>query len=549
MPAPYTSTATIGNVANKVSNVTYNNAGERALVEQEGKTVQILAAGALDIYKKVEAADVMKANNEYNLRMNELKNKLLQNKEGNALENQRLYEEGRQKIVDDIFKRGPSTIKMGRGKDAFVATIEKDWVNQRSFMERYVLAESDKYQDTQLYNQLYNSVNEVTEGFKDDASVESAINRGNQFIAARYFDYGEERIKAEQAKWQAKAYGTQVSTALSVSDYQKAEEVLKLHGDKLTPEVKLKLQSSIDERRKSDEQLTFFNELYQTGDLSAAIAQVQSSDKYKTPTEKAKAEQELMNFFSFKKKQEQAVEDARFENWQNQILAWKKEKVPMEEAVKRAELWAGNDLELLAKAQKAVKDGYYGIEGKGLQYGLEPVIYDMLRDGKFGTREMLDNFLRNNGATKEEYNRFMKSYADRKEGRGIYSYPWNTIKKEVMADCGLKDAEFERAWNEAQAAGRDFINETIEKENRRPTDREVIAKAKEGMIKVHYGTYDDGSFFFPSQDMEYSKGQLSRIGIKAIENNGGVYTVTLEDGSKLDMQGYELDRIINGEEG
>lgn len=549
MPAPYTSTATIGNVANKVSSVTYNNAGERALVEQEGKTGQILAAGALDIYKKVEAADVMKANNEYNLRMNELKNKLLQNKEGNALENQRLYEEGRQKIIDDIFKRGPSTIKMGRGKDAFVATIEKDWVNQRSFMERYVLAESDKYQDTQLYNQLYNSVNEVTEGFKDDASVESAINRGNQFIAARYFDYGEERIKAEQAKWQAKAYGTQVSTALSVSDYQKAEEVLKLHGDKLTPEVKLKLQSSIDERRKSDEQLTFFNELYQTGDLSAAIAQVQSSDKYKTPTEKAKAEQELMNFFNFKKKQEQAVEDARFENWQNQILAWKKEKVPMEEAVKRAELWAGNDLELLAKAQKAVKEGYYGIEGKGLQYGLEPVIYDMLRAGKFSSKEMLDGFLRNNGATKEEYNRFMKSYADRKEGRGIYSYPWSNIKKEVMADCGLKDAEFERAWNEAQAAGRDFINETIEKENRRPTDREVITKAKEGMIKVHYGTYDDGSFFFSSQDMEYSKGQLSRSGIKAIENNGGVYTVTLEDGSKLDMQGYELDRIINGEEG
>ena len=53
MPAPYTSTATIGNVASKVSNVTYNNAGEQALVEQQGKTGQIMAAGALDIYKKV----------------------------------------------------------------------------------------------------------------------------------------------------------------------------------------------------------------------------------------------------------------------------------------------------------------------------------------------------------------------------------------------------------------------------------------------------------------------------------------------------------------
>lgn len=548
MPTPFISTGNIGNVANKVSNVKYSNAGEQALVEQTGKTGQILVAGALEIYKKVEAADVMKANNEYNLKMNELKNKLLQNKEGNALENQKLYEEGRQKIIDDLMKRGPSTIKFGRGKDAFMTTIEKDWVNQKNWMDRYVVAESEKYQDTQLYNQLYNSVNEVTESFADDASVQSAINRGNAFIAARYFDYGEERIKAEQAKWQAKAYGTQISTALSVRDYQKAEQILKDHGDVLLPEVKIKLKNSIDERKKSDEQFNLFNELYQAGDLQAAIAHVQASDKYKTPTEKAKAEQELLNFFNFKKRQEQAIEDARFDNWQNQILAWKKENVPMEEAVKRAENWAGNDLELLEKARKAVKDGYYGLEGKGLQYGFEPVIYDMLREGKFSSKGMLDTFLRNNGATKEEYNRFMKSYEDRKAGRGIYSFPWNEIKKEVMADSGLKDAEFEKAWNEAQAAGRDFINQTMEKESRMPSVREVITKAKEGMIKTHYGTFDDGSFFFSKQDMEYSKGQLLRSGIKGIENNGGAYKVTFEDGSVLDVQGYELDRLINGEE-
>ena len=71
---------------------------------------------------------------------------------------------------------------------------------------------------------------------------------------------------------------------------------------------------------------------------------------------------------------------------------------------------------------------------------------------------------------------------------------------------------------------------------------------KEGMIKTHYGTFDDGSFFFSKQDMEYSKGQLLRSGIKGIENNGGAYKVTFKDGSVLDVQGYELDRLINGEE-
>lgn len=545
---PFNSTANINGIANKASNVRYNNAGEQALVGEQGRTGQIVAAGAMKLYQQVEAADVMKANNDYNLKMSELRNKLMQNKEGNALENARLYEEGRQKIVDEILKKGPGTIKGGTGQRAFMATIDKDWVNQKNAMDRYVLGEAEKYQDTQLYNQLYSGINEVTGNFMDDGAVESAVNRGNYFIAARYFDYGEERIKSEQMKWQAKAYGTQITAALNQNDYAKAEDILKNHGDTLPPEAKLKIEAAITERKKSDKELALFGELYAGGDLAAAINHINNSEDYKTESERLEAEKNLINYFSFREKEQRAIDDARFDNWQSQIVQWKQEGITMEEAMKRAEQWAGYDLELLKKARKAVKGGYYSSEGEGLQYGFEPVIYDMLREGKFSSKGMLDTFLRNNGATKEEYNRFMKSYADRKEGRGIYSYPWNTIKKEVMADSGLKDAEFEKAWNEAQAAGRDFINETIEKENRRPTDREVIDKAKEGMIKVHYGTYNDGSFFFSNQDMEYSKGQLSRSGIKAIENNGGVYTVTLKDGSKLDMQGYELDRIINGEE-
>ena len=545
MPAPFSSTATVGNVANKVSNVTYNNAGERARVEQEGKTGQIVAAGALDIYKKVEAADVMKANNEYNLRMNELKNKLLQNKEGNALENQRLYEEGRQKIVDDIFKRGPSTIKMGRGKDAFVATIEKDWVNQRSFMERYVLAESDKYQDTQLYNQLYNSVNEVTEGFRDDASVESAINRGNQFIAARYFDYGEERIKAEQAKWQAKAYGTQVSTALSVSDYQKAEEVLKLHGDKLTPEVKLKMQYTITERKKDDAQAVLFNELYQAGDLAAGLQAVQNSDLYKTPAEKAKAESELTNYFAAMDKQKRYIADVRYKQIQDQVTSWQNQGIQVNEAYKMADQMTGLDANARADLRKAVTD-VYGKEGDGLPPGMEITIGEDIGKGEFKSKNELDQTLRSYGAKKSEINNALKAYDRWLKGEVEYAFKWEQIKEVVMKDSGFKPhdkANYQQAWNEAVAAGKHYILEQ-NKNGKEALYNDVVNACKKGMLKNYTGRiYGGGTFSF-------SQGELNLAGIAYVEEVGSdIYAVKFQNENKpvYSMTAYELERMIKME--
>ena len=546
MPAPFSSTATIGNVANKVSNVTYNNAGERALVEQEGKTGQIVAAGALDIYKKVEAADVMKANNEYNLRMNELKNKLLQNKEGNALDNQRLYEEGRQKIIDDIFKRGPSTIKMGRGKDAFMTTIDKDWVNQRSFMERYVISESDKYQDTQLYNQLYNSVNEVTESFADDASVESAINRGNAFIAARYFDYGEERIKAEQAKWQAKAYGTQISAALSVSDYQKAEQILKDHGDTLLPEVKIKIKSTIEDRKKDDKQAVLFNELYQAGDLAAGIEAVNNSDIYKTPAERAKAENELTNYFAAKDKQKRYVADVRYKQFQDQVITWQNQRLEMEDAYKLADQMAGLDANTRAELRSAITD-VYSKEGDGLPPGMEVVVGLEIGQGEYKSKKELHQVLRSYGAKKSEINNALKAYDRWTKGEGEYAFKWNDIKEVVMKDSGYKPhdkANYQQAWNEAVAAGKQYILEQ-NKAGKQALYPDVIQACQKGMLKNYTGRMYGGDTF------KYSQGELNLAGIADVQEvAGGIYAVKLQDENSpvLSMTGYELERMIRLEE-
>lgn len=547
MAQPYNSTAGVGNVASKVSNVRYSNAGEQELVKQQGNTGLVLAAGVNKLREQVEAADVMKANNEYNLRMNELRNKLMQNKEGNALENARLYAEGRQKIVDDILKRGPETVKGGIGKRAFMTTIDKDWVNQQGMMDRYVLGEAEKYQNTQLYNQLYTGINEVTGNFMDDDAVQSAVNRGNHFIAARYLDYGEERIKAEQMKWQAKAYGTQITAALNQSDYQKAEDILKTHGDVLAPEAKLKIEATITERKKSDKELALFNELYAKGDLVAAINYVNNSDDYKTASERLEAEKNLISFFSFKEKEQRVIDDARFDDWQNQIMQWKQQGVPMEEAIKRAEKWAGYDTSLFAKATKAVRNGYYGTEGKGLPVGDKPAILEAIGLGRFASKEELHNFLIENGATTGEYNSIIESYTDWTKGKGEYGYAWNDLKGEIMADSGLKqnDAEYKKAWNDARAAGREFIRSYSLENKRMPTEIEVVEAAKKGMIKSYYGEYDHPDRWF-DVDINISKGRMLRAGVNSVEKTGDdTYKVSFSDGRIQEMKGYDLDRYIN----
>lgn len=546
MPTPFMSTGSLGNVANKVSNVKYSNAGEQALVEQAGKTGQILAAGALDIYKKVEAADVMKANNEYNLRMNELKNKLLQNKEGNALENQKLYEEGRQKIIDDLMKRGPSTIKFGRGKDAFMTTIEKDWVNQKNWMDRYVVAESEKYQDTQLYNQLYNSVNEVTESFADDASVESAINRGNAFIAARYFDYGEERIKAEQAKWQAKAYGTQISTALSVSDYQKAEQILKDHGDTLLPEVKIKIKSTIEDRKKDDKQAVLFNELYQAGDLAAGLEAVQNSDIYKTPAERAKAENELTNYFAAKDKQKRYVADVRYKQIQDQVTTWQNQGLGVEDAYKMADQMTGLDANTRAELRSAITD-VYGKEGKGLPPGMEIIVGLEIGQGEYDSMADLEKVLRSYGAKKTEINRMLEAYVRWTKGESEYGFEWKDIEKIVMSDSGYKPSDksaYQQAWNEAVAAGKHYILEQ-NKNGKQAVYNDVIRACREGMLKNYTGRVYGGDTF------KYSQGELNLAGIADVQEvASGIYAVKYQDENLpvYSVSGDELERMIRLEE-
>ena len=533
--------------ASRITNVQPVYSGAAAKANQE--IINTVTAGASKMYERIQTAHVMRANNEYNLKMNELKSDLMQNKQEKALDNDKLYAEGREKIMGEVLKNNHLH---GLAKDAFINTVEKDWVGQQAEMNKYVYMEGEQYQDTQLYNQLANGLQQVSEGYQDVNLVERNIRRGDSWIAARYNDYGQEEIMKRQNEWHSKVYGDAITAAITAKDYDMAEEILKTSDAFLKPELKSKIKKAIKTKRQDDEQTALFNKLYSEGDYMSALEEVRK--KPKDPTDQAELEKDLLTFYKAKETERRFVDDQRFDNWSNQLVGWRDTGVPYEQALSQAEEWAGMDVDLLREARSAVKTvyNYSGGTGTGgtgsrnsggLNYGVELDYYEMISRGAFQNKKELSDDLVEYGANKSEYNRIMKSYDDWKKGDGAFSYNWSNIKLEVLGDK-VKGMEASKAWNDAKAAGREFIRDYALKNNSLPSDRDVILACQEGMTKQSYGVIPGTGFLgFGTDELELSRGELLRAGIVELRPLGnGTFDVTDSYGNVTRKTAEQLEQ-------
>lgn len=274
--------AKLGAPANNTSRVRPDNSGQIAIARQNAGLARTFAVGAENIQEQIATADVMAANNEYNRRTNELELQLMQNKESNAFDNMKKLEEGRQKILADILKKGPQTLRYGVGNRAFMTTVDRDWTAQRDKMQRYVIGETENFQNTQLTLQLQTGLKDAADNYGSDDSLQ-AVNRRNDFmIAARYYNYGPARIKLEQDKVRAATVNTAISAAINADDYDRAGEMLQAYGGYLTPEAKMNFDKSVQTYRNNNMQVLQFKDLYaRYGDnIDAALLDMENNGVY-----------------------------------------------------------------------------------------------------------------------------------------------------------------------------------------------------------------------------------------------------------------------------
>ena len=275
----FESTAQLGRPADNTSRVRADNSGQLAIARENAGLARTFRVGIENLQEQIATADVMAANNEYNRRVTELENKLMLNKESNAFENVAKLDEGRQKIMDDILRKGPQTLRYGAGNRAFVNSADRDYVGQRARMQRYQIGEAEKYQDTQLNVQLENNLKNVAADYSDTAIMDN-IMRGDMAVAARYYNYGQERITLEQNKYRAALAKTAVDSAFATGDNSSAQRILNDYRELFTPAEYNRYKNAIYEYGAQEYEYNLAEQLYEQygNDTMAAEAALENGD-------------------------------------------------------------------------------------------------------------------------------------------------------------------------------------------------------------------------------------------------------------------------------
>ena len=77
------------------------------------------------------------------------------------------------------------------------------------------MGEMEKYQDTQLNNQYKLALKDVAVNWHNNDDLDAVMRRGDFMTAARYANYGQEKIAEASNKWKAAVAETAAQAAIN----------------------------------------------------------------------------------------------------------------------------------------------------------------------------------------------------------------------------------------------------------------------------------------------------------------------------------------------
>jgi len=258
----YLAQGQLDGTADRTTKVKVDKSAEISNLQQQAGIGNAILAGAKMYLDQMQNADIMKASNMYNDKMSELRSKLLLNKEENAMDNMAKYEEGRQKILEEIYKNGPKFVRAGLGKQKFDQSIEKDWIGQKNQMRGYVMTEGEKYQDNQLANRLLGYNQNISDGWSNGVVLAANVEAGEEEIKKRYKYYGAEKINSAINQWRGQAYNNAITMAVGAENYDQAGALLQGYGKWLDPNTRANIDKIITARKRSDSLMSSIDGLF-----------------------------------------------------------------------------------------------------------------------------------------------------------------------------------------------------------------------------------------------------------------------------------------------
>lgn len=550
--------AQLGAPASRVDNVRFDNSGERALLKANaelGQTVLGLGQGLLD--RRIET-DVMAANGEYNARMDALAVKLMSNKEGAAQDNVQLFEEGRQKVVEEVLKKFKYA-GSGAGKQAFLVSADKDWSGQRRRMAVYQAGELEKYQNSALAQQKSLMLGQVASQFQDDDVLSEMIDRGDVMVASRYKDYGPERVGQEQQLFRSEVVTAAVQAALAEKDWLRANDLLDLGQGVLPPEQAAKLTDDLKGKVLTAKSLDAVDGLWQETGGNYGLMLDRFKKEFLSP-QISEQEVQLKLFdkeFDSLKRQARRAADANYERTQAGIKSIMSGGMSYKEMVDRINAEAAGD----AARQKQLRDALDREFDKG-QVELSPARMRSYRaviaEGKtFDSAEHLDQYLFEKGVLKRQRNELGQVYKDWVNRRGIFAVPMSEVEALFKEDLRKEDAyknakagELEAVWTNVKWALEDYVDDCYiggvkdVKPGEVPNKYQLLQKARELMIKESF-VVKEGAIWDDKAEMSPEDWYAAGIKEKPKKVDGGFKVVWTDRRKKPEvMTGEELNEYL-----
>lgn len=284
-------------------------------------------------------------------------------------------------------------------------------------------------------------------------------------------------------------------------------------------------------------------------------------------TDMNKSLQEMQSYFSVQNTRKRMAKDKAFDNFSSEAVRMFESGIPIEEALRQADVFGGTDLKMRSMARGAVSTAYSwagnvdvfgkrassgssGVStGKGLAVGQKQKLTELLEGGYFNDKEEFADFVLNYGPSKSEYDSLMTTYDNFRKGTGAYKYNWGEIESIVKASTGLKGEYAQMQWIGAKDAGREFIQNYMSKNGVQPSDSEVIQACIDSLTKHTVATYRQPGLLWGTNEynVEASNADLARAGIKSngiTPIGGGIYKVEMMDGRIFSMSGEDLKNRI-----
>lgn len=200
---------------------------------------------ATDFQNKYDEASAKNADTEFAKRAEEIRNRVMQSRGANAIS-------GHDKALEDLRKaRGDieSKLENDSQREMFIRAADARTLSSTRVFNNHLNREHENYQNEASAARIENQKREAGANFADGraAKVSIAVGVNELRDMGKRNGWSADKTKFEVGSFESESHAGVIAAKITANDYNGAREWFAANGDKLTPKVKIRIESALKE--------------------------------------------------------------------------------------------------------------------------------------------------------------------------------------------------------------------------------------------------------------------------------------------------------------